>query len=184
MKSIRNLFAVALLAASLAACGGTTYIGDFGEGHHLMLRDGLLTAHIRGQPDATIDAAGDLRIADQPIATTPVQRDLLKAYYTQVVNIRQAGIDTGKAGASMAAHAIGAVASGLAHGDPDSIGPKIDEHAKEIETKAMAICENLDALQKSQDAVAASLPAFKPYAAISIRETSDCESHSQRAAKT
>jgi hypothetical protein len=183
MKSIRTLLTVAALSAALAACGDTT-IGDGFGGHHLRLRDGLLTAHVNGLPDAVINAAGDLTIADKPVAVTPAQHELLKKYYEQVANVRQAGIETGKAGAAMSAHAIGAVASGLAHGDPDSIGPKIDAQAQEIEAKALAICESVNALQKTQDAVAASLPAFKPYAAIELRDgDDDCGAHGARTKK-
>jgi hypothetical protein len=183
MKSIRNLPAVAALAASLAACGGTTFIGNSFGGNHLLFRDGLLKAHVKGLPDAAISAAGELSIADKAVAVTPAQHEQLKKYYRQAVDLRRAGIETGKAGASMSAHAIGAIASGLAHGDPNSIGPKIDAQAEMVEAKALAICENLDALQKTQDAVAASLPEFKPYAAIVIRDD-DADCHSQRAQKT
>lgn len=167
----------ATFAASLSACGGTTYIGDFGDGSHLMYRNGVVTTHVRGEPDATIDLAGDLRIDGKSVAITPAQRALLRVYFSQVVNIRKAGIETGKAGASMALHAIGAVASGLAHGDPDSIEPRIDARAKDIEAKALAICTSLDALQKTQDAVVAGVPAFRRYGAITVRGSSDCESH-------
>ena len=85
------------------------------------------------------------------------------------------GIATGKAGASMAGHAIGDVASGLAHGDPDSIGPAIDAHAKTVEAKALAICGDMVALRAKQDAIAAALPSFKPYASIHGNGKTDCE---------
>ena len=71
----------------------------------------MLTAHVKRQPDAVIDAAGDLSIGGKTLALTPAQRDLLKTYYGQVVNIRSAGIETGKAGAALAGHAVGAVVS-------------------------------------------------------------------------
>ena len=184
MNSIRKLLAVSVIAGTLVACGGTTYIGGFGDADHLMFRDGLLTSHVSGRPDAVINAAGDLTIDGKPVATTSTQRGLLKAYYGEVVNIRHAGIETGKAGATMAAHAIGAVASGLAHGDPDGIGPKIDAHAKDIETQALAICENLQSLQKTQDELNASLPAFKPYGTVEVREDTDCRMHASHTTKT
>ncbi|HEY2345652.1 MAG TPA: DUF2884 family protein [Xanthomonadaceae bacterium] len=179
MKSFLKACITTALAAGLAACGGTTYIGD-GNGHHLMLHDGVLTMHVHGQPDAVIDAAGDLRIANKPAALTSTQRELLKAYYAQVLNIRDAGIETGKAGAKLAGHAIGEVVSGLAHGDPDRIKSRIDDRAKDVEAKALVICDNLEALQKTQDAIAGTLPAFKPYATIEVRETSDCRSRTDR----
>ncbi|MEO7478456.1 MAG: DUF2884 domain-containing protein [Lysobacteraceae bacterium] len=180
MKVLHTLTCTAAIAlvALLAGCDGETIIGSGSAGlHHLTLRNGTLTAHAQGAPNAVITPAGDLSIDNKSVAVTPEQRDLLKKYYGDVVAIRQAGIETGKAGAAMAGHAIGAVASGLAHGDPDSIGPKIDAHAKEIESKAMVICNDVVALRTTQDAIAASLPAFKPYANIEKQEVDDCRSH-------
>ncbi|HTA64788.1 MAG TPA: DUF2884 family protein [Xanthomonadaceae bacterium] len=179
MKSILKVCVAIAIAATLAACNGETYIGDVNSGHHLVLNNGVLTAHVSGQPDAVIDASGDLSIGGKSVALTPVQHDLLKTYYEQVLDIRKAGIETGKAGAAMAGHAVGAVVSGLAHGDPDSIGSRIDDRAKDVEAKALMICDNLEALQKTQDAVAIALPAFKPYATLEVRETSDCRSHAK-----
>ena len=180
MKPLRTLTCTAAIAlvALLAGCDGETIIGSDSSGfRHLTLRNGVLTAHSQGNPDAVIDAAGDLRIDDKPIAVTPAQRELLKKYYADVVAIREAGIETGKAGAAMAGRAIGAVASGLAHGDPDSIGPKIDARAKDIEAKAMVICNGIAALRTDQDTIVSALPAFKPYANIEAQEVDDCRSH-------
>ena len=168
------------LATLLAGCDGETIIGsDSGGFHHLTLRNGTLTAHAQGAPDATISPTGELRIDDKAVAVTSEQRELLKKYYVDVVAIREAGIETGKAGAAMAGHAIGAVASGLAHGDPDSIGQKIDAHAQEVEAKADVICENLATLHTTQDAIVASLPTFKPYASIETTEVNDCLTESR-----
>lgn len=181
MNPLRALTCTAAIAlvALLAGCDGETIIGSDSGFHHLSLRNGVLTAHAMGQPDAVIDAAGDLRIDDKPVAVTPAQRDLLKKYYGDVVAIRQAGIETGKAGAAMAGHAIGAVASGLAHGDPDSIGPNIEAQSKDIEAKAMVICTNVAALRTDENAITAVLPAFKPYANIDAHEVDDCRAHNR-----
>jgi len=177
MKSISRVCCAAAFAALLAGCDGETIIGDDSGFHHLTLRNGVLIAHAQGQPDAVIDAAGDLRIDDKPIAVTPAQRDLLKKYYGDVAAIRQAGIETGKAGAAMAGQAIGAVASGLAHGDPDSIGPRIEAHAKDVKAKAMVICNDVASLRTDENAITAILPAFKPYANVNPHEVDDCRAH-------
>jgi hypothetical protein len=173
MNPLRILLIAAALTATLAACDGDTIIGE-DSGHSLSLRSGVLTARAPGEPDANITAAGDLNISGKPVAVTPAQRDLLKKFYGEVVDIRKAGIETGKAGAAMAGHAIGAVATGLAHGDPDSIGPKIEANATEIEKKAMLICDSVSTLRTTQDAIVTTLPAFKPYAGIGADDESDC----------
>ena len=142
---------------------------------HISLGDGSIAVHARNAPDAIVNPAGDLSIDGKAVALTPDQRDLLKQYYAQVMAVRDDGIATGKAGAAMAGHAMGSVASGLAHGNPDSIGPAIEARAKEIKAKAMAVCNDVAALQAKQDAIANALPVFKPYALIDGK-VSDCRS--------
>ncbi len=179
MKSLFTLACSALLAVSslLSGCDGDFTIGGNMGLHHLTLRNGVLTAHAAGQPDAVITPAGDLSIDGKPIALQPTQREMLKSYYGDVVAIRQAGIETGKEGAAMAGKAVGAVVSGLAHGDPDSIDKKVNAQAGKIEVKAMMICTSVAALGATEDGIAASLPAFKPYANIDPHEVDDCRAH-------
>jgi hypothetical protein len=176
MTLLRTLLVASALTLSLASCDSGVYISDDSGMHHLTLRNGSLVAQAQGQPDAVITPAGDLSIDQKPIAVTPAQRDLLRKYFGEVQAIRSAGIETGKAGAAMAGHAIDDVAAGLAHGDPDSIGPKIDARAKQIEAKALAICTSVASLQTTQDAIASALPQFKPYATVDAGKGSDCHS--------
>jgi hypothetical protein len=177
MKSISRICCAVAFAALLAACNGGITIADDSGTQSIRIHDGSIAIHRTGAPEADITAAGDLSIDGKPITLAPNQRDLLKQYYAQVMQIRGDGIATGKAGAAMAGHAIGAVASGLVHGDPDSIGPAIDAHAKKIEAKAMVICTDMVALEAKQIAIANALPVFKPYATIDAREKTDCQKH-------
>ncbi len=176
MKTISRLCHAAVCTALLAGCDMQIDMGSGTGFRSISIHDHSLAIHARGAPDATVTAAGDLSIDGKAVALTPAQRDLLQQYYAQVVAIRSDGIATGKAGAAMAGHAIGSVAAGLAHGDPDSIGPAIDARAKQVEAKAMAICDDLVVLRTKQDAIVAALPAFKPYASIDAKESMDCRS--------
>ena len=173
MKSIPKICCAPAFVVLLAGCGGSTFIGD-GSGHSIVLRDNVLTAHAKGLPDAVVDASGNLSIGGKPVAITPEQRAQFKAWHDEMVGVRTAGIETGKAGAAMAAHAIGAVASGLAHGNPDSIEPKIDARAKDLEIQALEICDRLDAMQATPQRLGAELPVFKPYAALDVGAGPDC----------
>ena len=175
MKAIFKIFPATAFAALLAGCNGGITIADDSGTQSIRIHEGSIAIHRTGAPEADVTVAGDLTIDGKPVALAPNQRDLLKQYYAQVMLVRADGIATGKAGASMAGHAIGDVASGLAHGDPDSIGPAIDAHAKTVEAKALAICGDMVALRAKQDAIAAALPAFKPYASIHGNGKTDCE---------
>lgn len=101
-------------------------------------------------------------------------------YYDQALAIRAQGVATGAAGIALAHKAIGSVATGLAHGQPDAIGPKIDAEAKKVEAQAMKVCDGVAALRNTQDALAVSLPAFKPYVLIDAGQASDCRSKHEK----
>lgn len=176
MKSIFNICCATAFATLLAGCGMQIDLGDGGL-HGISIHDGSIAVHARGAADADVTAAGDLSIGGKAVALTPAQRGLLKRYYAQVMAVRDDGIATGKAGAAMAGHAIGSVASGLAHGDPDSIGPAIDARAKQVEAKALAVCNDVAAVQTQQNALALALPAFKPYARIDGHDATECKAH-------
>ena len=175
MKSITTLCCAAIFTILLAGCNGGIMISDDSGTQTIRVHDGGIAIHRTGAPEADITVAGDLSIDGKSVALAPNQRDLLKQYYAQVMLVRADGVATGMAGAAMAGHAIGAVTSGLAHGDPDSIGPAIDAHAKTVEAKAMVICTDMAALEAKQTAIANALPVFKPYASINGNKKTDCE---------
>jgi hypothetical protein len=177
MKSISTLILATASTTLLAGCGMQLDIGNGSGLRHISIHAGSIAIHARGVPDAYVTAAGDLRIDGKPIALVPAQRDLLQQYYAQVLLVRDDGLATGKAGAAMAGHALGSVASGLAHGNPDSIGPAIEARANQVEAKAMAVCNDVVVLRAKQDAIATTLPAFKPYASIDANEKTNCQAH-------
>ncbi|MBS0456079.1 MAG: hypothetical protein JSS44_01940 [Proteobacteria bacterium] len=176
---LRVAVAAAILAAGLSGCG-TTYISD-DSGHAVVLRNDVATISAKGLPDAVIDADGSLRIGGKAIATTPAQQALLKRWHDQLAGVRSAGIATGVAGVKLAAHSVADAVSGShsAGGGKDPSGG--DDRGRKVQAKALAICDNLDALQATQDNLAAALPAFKPYAALHVGADTDCRrSASQR----
>lgn len=175
MKSLRCLTLTALLVATLAGCGGETYIGDR-AGHSLTLRDDVLTAHADGHPDAVVDATGTLTIDGKPVPVTPAQRALLKAWHDQLVGVRTAGIRTGVAGVKLAGHAVADAVTG---GGKDA-SARAEPAREQLRAEALAICDHFDALQKTQNALAASLPAFKSYAALEVRADADCRANASR----
>jgi len=172
---LRYLVCTALLCTLLAACGrnsGTTIAGDNGS---IQLRDGVAVIHVTGQPDARVSGDGDLSIDGKPVTLTSDQRDLLKQYYVGVYKIRSEGIATGKAGAALAGQAVGSVMSGLAHGDTDKIGKDIQAQAGKVTAQAAAICDGLEQLRAAQDAVAAQVAAFRPYATLDKDKVAKCK---------
>ncbi len=162
-----------VISGLLAACtvgSGDTSILSTGNGNsytsRITLHDGQITLHVKGAPNAVIDAAGDLTIDRQPITVNPAQRTLLQAYYRGAMAVRSHGIATGKAGVAVAGQAIASVARGLASGDTDNIDKEVDAKAARVEQEAQKICLDVVGVKSAQDALATQVPAFKPYAGI------------------
>lgn len=171
---------VAMLA--LAACGrhepnsattdqsiqGTIHLGSLGIGAD------VVTIRRDGYPDARISGDGRLTIGDRDIPVTESQRGELLAYHAAAMQLREHGKDTGLAGAKAGAAAVGAVISGLVKGEPDSIGPKVEAKVADVKETARQLCDDIADMRKAQDALAAEVEAFRPYATLKDSDESDC----------
>lgn len=162
-----------VLALSLAACKPQTSI-DSGDGNVARFGDGELTINATGYPKAKVSAKGDLIIDGKAVALTPDQRKLVSAYYGELEGITQAGIAVGKQGAKMAGKAVSAAISGVISGNTDDIDTQMDAEAKKIEAEAKKICTRLTGLRTAQDALAAQVAAFRPYANLDQTDIDDC----------
>ncbi|HEX7128779.1 MAG TPA: hypothetical protein VF217_01775, partial [Rhodanobacteraceae bacterium] len=150
------LLLLILLAPVLAACsdhGGST------SGRYVSFVGDTVVVKVRGKPDASVDANGDLRIGGEAVAVNPSQRALLKRYHSQVLAVRDDGIATGKQGAALGLHAIGTVMDNLVAGTPDKIDQDMNSRGKVIEATADRMCSDLGRLKATQDQVVAQLPA-------------------------
>ncbi|GAP65035.1 lipoprotein [Mizugakiibacter sediminis] len=171
-----SLLLAAALGVALSGCGRAAPDGAVATGDaYIAIRDGLAIVRARGLPDASIAADGALRIGETAIATTPAQREQLARFHAEAVALRDDGIATGRAGLAVAGHAIGAVISGLAGGDPDRIDKDVDARARIVEARARKLCADLAQLRTTQDAIASALPAFRPYARISADDADRCK---------
>jgi hypothetical protein len=65
------------------------------------------------------------------------------------------------------------VITGLASGDTSNIGSKVEEKSKVVTAEAGKLCGAAAALRGAQDALAAELEAFKPYAVFKDSDA-DC----------
>ncbi len=173
MDSMRKIVGLILIALATAGCGrnaGNTSVFS----RISVLGNNEIAIHPSSGPDATVSADGNLVIDGKTVAVTPPQRDLLKAYFTGAIALRNDAIATGAAGVATAGQAIGSVVSGLANGKPDEIGPAVEARAAKVEAQAMKICVDLTALRTTQDSLASQLPAFRPYATIDAGQVAKC----------
>jgi len=184
MHRLSSYVAVLALCSFLAACGDHSddhNITVVNSGGHisvvnsnitglshgrLHLGNGDVTIRADGAPDAVINADGNLQVDQHPIAINDAQRALLKSYHDNAMLILTDGLATGKAGAALGEGAAKSVLTHLADGNPDKIQQDIDAKTKPLIAAALKICTDLGEVKNSQDQMAASLPAFKPYADV------------------
>ncbi|MGA9422387.1 MAG: hypothetical protein WBW61_08480 [Rhodanobacteraceae bacterium] len=174
MEPIRNLTLLCGLfeLALLSACGHDA--SDRSVFSLLDVHDTSVTIHATGVPDATVGAAGNLRVGDTGVAASESQRAQLSMYFVQAQALQHDGLAVGKAGAKTAMRAIGSVVSGLAHGDSDRVAPAVDAEAEKIEASVDRLCTDLHALKATQDKLAATMASFKPYALIDSARMGNC----------
>lgn len=129
-----------------------------------------------GKPKAEITPQGDLLIDGKQVEVNAEQKALLVAYRTELTAVASAGMDIGLQGASMGLSAAAAAIKGVASGqDEQEIDKAVEAEAKaKILPHVQKLCARLPVLLKTQDALAATLPAFKPYANMDQSDVDDC----------
>lgn len=191
---LRLLLPALLLALPLAACGSRDGASHSGTAEASSTEATALGRTVReatdkarremansnlkistdGQPLAEITREGHLLIDGKDIPTTPAQRSQLLAYREQVHGIALAGMDVGVAGANLGAQAAGEAVKGIFSGKTDEIESRINAEADKLKAEADKICQRMPALLATQRELAASLPAFVPYATMDQSDIDDC----------
>jgi len=171
MKFAKHAFVMAPL---IGAAGCAESSSDTTFTHLTLIDDQHVAVHRHDGPDAVVSAAGELGIAAKSVSLDRAQKDLLIRYFAGARAVRQDGFATGMAGADTAMTAISSVVGGLASGEPDKIGPAVDAKAATVRAQAEKLCGDLRELAATQNALAASLAEFKPYALIDAKEVKEC----------
>lgn len=162
MKRFPLLLGAALVAATLTACSSGFNIS---AGYHISFDQNGLVMHAPDKPNAHISRSGNLSIDGKDIAVTPAQRELLQRYYQQARAVMDSGTAMGKQGIAMAKSGIDQAVASIFSQDSSAAEKQLDAQSQKIETAADAMCSGVRALGATEQAIAASLPAFKPYAA-------------------
>ena len=169
MKYRRMILLLALCAA-VAACDmpNFTFSGKNGK---ITLDGNVLTLHVDGAPDATLVSSGDLTVDGKTVSISSPQRGLLMLYYQNVMDIREQGVNMGKAGAEAGLSAARHAVSGSS--DPNE-KRKIDADVEaRTHQLALKMCQDQVNLKTVQDQLVAQTPAFKPYGGIFDKQSVD-----------
>lgn len=133
-------------------------------------------------PKAEITPQGDLLIEGKPVAISPEQRQLLLEYRGDIIGVVEVGMAMGVKGADLAGQALSETLSGLLSGDTAQIEAKIEAEASKLEAEAVRLCAQLPPMLDTQQRLAASLPAFQPYATMTQEDIDDCGKDGEKGA--
>ena len=138
----------------------------FGPDHDRASQDRL--------PKAEITPVCDLLIEGKPVQIDAAQRAQLLEYRAHMVALAEAGMAIGVQGADLGMQAAGEAIKGIFSGDTSNIERRIEAEAGQIEAEAAKLCAQLPAMLATEQALAASLAAFKPYARMTAQDVNDC----------
>lgn len=196
---MRKLHALTLLALlPLAACGkseqapapadsdstaaaapANTAVGRkiqeaMAEASRKLATENIRVAEDSGKPKAEISPQGDFLVNGKSVPVDEAQRKLLLAHRANLIAIAQAGIAVGMQGADLGIEAATGALKSVFTGTSDDFEKRMEARGKQIEGEAMKICQRMPALLDSQNALAAALPDFKPYATMDQSDIDDC----------
>ena len=128
------------------------------------------------RPLAEITPQGDLLIDGARVEVTPEQHAMLVAYRGRIMAVAEAGMAMGIAGADLGGKALGGVASAIFGGEEAArdFEARMEAEGERLEAEGLQLCEQLRPLHEQQQALAASLPAFAPYATLTADDVADC----------
>jgi hypothetical protein len=150
---------------------------SLGDSLHFGKDDKAEAARRKDLPEGEISPEGDFLVDGKAIAVDAAQRAQLLAYRAQVIDVAKTGIDAGERAAMLAIDATDVGMFRLFMGAmTGSLERKVKAAVvREIQPAVLQICHRLPELRDSQQALAASLPAFKPYATLEQDDIADCE---------
>jgi hypothetical protein len=129
-----------------------------------------------GRPRAEITPKGEMLVDGKPVVTTPAQQAMLLEYRGQVIGVAEAGMAIGTKAADLAGSAIKESIGALFSGDTDQIEQRVEAQADKLKDEAKVLCTQLPPMLATQQKLAASLPAFRPYANMTQEDIDDCAS--------
>ena len=129
-------------------------------------------------PKAEISPQGDLLIDGKVVPVDEAQRKRLLEHRANVIAIAEAGIAIGMQGAQLGTQAASGALASVFSGNTGEFEKKMEAEGAKIEAEALKLCDRLPPLLESQQALAAALPAFQPYATMEATDIEDCRDRS------
>ena len=147
------------------------------DGLHFGKDDKRESAKRKDRPKGEITPKGDLLVDGKAVAIDATQRRRLLDYRAQVIGIAKTGIDAGEQAAMVAIDLTNVSLFRLIVGGmTGSLERRVEASVKrDIAPAVLQICRQLPRLRDSQQALAANVPEFRPYATLDDDDVADCE---------
>jgi predicted small lipoprotein YifL len=144
------------------------------EASRKLAEENIRVGEESGKPKAQISPKGDFLVDGKAVPVDDTQRRLLLAHRANLIAVAQAGIAVGMQGADLGLEAATGALKSVFTGTSDDFEQRMEARGKQIEAEAVKICQALPPLLASQQALAAALPAFQPYATMDQSDIDDC----------
>ncbi|MDH7451652.1 hypothetical protein QF205_00970 [Luteimonas composti] len=130
-------------------------------------------------PKAEIAPDGQLIVAGNAVAMDAATRALAREYREGILAVAETGMDLGVQGADLGMRAAADAIGSLLRGDTEEMEKRVEAEAAALEASALRLCDHLPALLAAQDALAAAVPEFAPYARMETSDIEDCRDASE-----
>lgn len=143
--------------------------------HSIDINGKRITHDTSNLPAAVITPQGELRISGTPIASDEEARRLALEYRRRMIAIAETGMDLGVQGADLGMRAAGDAIASVFRGDTAEMEQRLEAETGRLEAAAKRLCLQLPDLLAAQDALAAKVPEFRPYARMTRQDVEDCD---------
>ena len=128
------------------------------------------------RPRGEITPAGELLVDGRKVEVTPEQHALLVDYRNELLGVAEAGMAMGVAGAELGGKALSGVAGAIFGGKQAQaeFDARMKAEGERLDAEGRKLCERMRPLYARQQALAAALPAFKPYATMTAEDADKC----------
>lgn len=162
MRKTPTVVALALITLALAGCSPSVMEG---LGHRITFDSSGMVVHAFGRPNAHVGRDGDLAIGGKPVALTPAERRRLQDYYAQARAMMDVADTMRTREVAITKQRIGVEIDALLHRHPPADNAQLRARSERIgDAAATQLCADIAVLGATQDAIAAMLPVFAPYA--------------------
>lgn len=159
-----------LLLAALLATGCSGVATREIESARVEVHHEPLGMNAKGQPDASIDATGAVKIGSEKLALSDAQKALTLHYREAVVTLVDLSLDQA---AHMTRHVVAKTLFAMMTGRMDAMEQKLEKQGLEL-THNPAFCAALDEVRQRQDRMVQSVVALQPYAHVNQQNVDDC----------